>query len=241
MSGAERGTTRSVTSAALPPVLPEGPELRLAVARARWLELQDELLRGVTHALSNRIATVSAAAYMLDHADIDCHEAAESLRTETERMDALLQLLRLLPAHDDSSFEPVAPIDVVEQAVALHAHHPDLRDVTVTVSQGANVLPVLVEPHAFLQALLLAITAAKRTAFPRMIGVTLDVSGDADVVRITVAPESDGHAVDGTRTAIDAAAADSCLFSAHGSAAPRDDGGATLTLPTLPAARRAGR
>jgi signal transduction histidine kinase len=226
---------------ALPPVLSDGPELRLAVARARWLELQDELLRGVTHALSNRIATVSAAAYMLEHGDMSCQEAAASLRRETERMDALLQLLRLLPAHDDSSFEPVAPIDVVEQAVALHEHHPDLRDVTVTVTQQENVLPVLVEPHAFMQAMLLALTSAKRTAFPRMIGVTLDVSGDADMVCITVAPEAGGHAVDATRAAIDAAAADCCLLSAHGSAAPRDDGGATLTLPTLPAARRAGR
>lgn len=241
MSGAKGDPTRSVTSAALPLVLPEGAELRLAVARARWLELQDELLRGVTHALSNRIATVSAAAYMLEHEDMNCHEAAVSLRTETERMDALLQLLRLLPAHDARGLEPVAPMDVIGQAVALHEHHPDLRDVAVTVTQAANVLPVLVDPHAFLQAVLLALTAAKRTAFPRMIGVTLDVSGDTEVVRVTVSPDTAGHLVDTTRNAIDAAAADSCLLSAHGSAAPREEGGTTLTLPSLSAARRAGR
>ncbi len=207
----------------------------------RWLELQNELLLGLTHALSNRIATVSAAAYMLEHEDMSCQEAAASLRTETERMDALLQLLRLLPAHVDSRVEPVAPMDIVEQAVALHEHHPDLRDVAVAVTRPADVLPVLVDPHAFLRAVLLALTAAKRSAFPRMIGVTLDVSGDPEVVRVSISPETAGHSVDSARDSIDAAAADSCLLSAHGSAAPRKEGGATLTLPTLLAARRAGR
>ena len=92
MSRSRDGAAEAVTSS-LPSMIP-GMEMRQAVARARWLEVQDELLRGVTHALSNRIATVSAAAYMLEYGDVTQAEAAESLRTETERMDALLQLLR---------------------------------------------------------------------------------------------------------------------------------------------------
>ncbi len=224
----------------LPSMIP-GPEVRVAVARARWLEVQDELLRGVTHALSNRIATISAAAYMLEFNDVTPEQAVESLRTETERMDVLLQLLRLLPSRDDTGFEPVMPVDIVTQAVALHAHHSDLRDVIVHVDVSATVLPVWVEPHTFLQALLLALTAAKRAAFPHELAVQITMAGDADVVRIVVCPENASGSVDSMRTAVDAAAAECCLLSARGTAAARDDGGCELTLPSLSAVRRAGR
>lgn len=218
-----------------------GQENRLAVSRARWLEVQDGLLRGLTHAMSNRIATISAAAYMLEHEDVTCQQAAESLRLETERMDGLLQLLRLLPSRDDTVFEPVAPRDVVNQAIALHAHHCDLRDVVIDVQVDPDVLPVWVDPHALMKALLLALTSAKRAAFPNMLGVTLRLGGDADEIRVSVRPEAGAASVDASRTAIDAAAGDGCLHAAHGRMTPRADGGCDITLPSLPAVRRAGR
>ncbi len=219
----------------------ENAVTQLAESRARWLELQEELLRGVTHALSNRIATVSAAAYMLEHEDMTCQEGAVQLRVETERMDNLLQLLRLLPSRDDTGVEPVAPLDIIEQAVSLHSHHSELRDVEVRVATEAEVMPVLVEPHAFLQALLLSITAAKRAAFSQAGAVVIDVSNTVDAVAVTVHPDSNNADTDVTSTSLDAAAASLCLRSAHGSVTPRADGGCTLTLPTLSAARRAGR
>jgi len=211
-----------------------------AETRARWLEVHDELLRGVTHALSNRVATISAAAYMLEYDDVTGAQAAASLRVETERMDTMLQLLRLLPSRDDREFEPVSPQDVITQAVALHAHHCDLRDVRVTVTVRDGVLPVWVEPHAFLQAVLLALTSAKRSAFDASGAVLLVVDGDADDVRVAVHPES-VRAVADALAARDVAAADGCLQRALGTAVARADGGCVLTLPTLPAARRAGR
>jgi signal transduction histidine kinase len=234
-----RNTSQLPGSLTLPNAV-AGQEQTLAMARARWLEVHDELLRGITHALSNRIATISAAAYMLEHEDVTCQQAAESLRLETERMDALLQLLRLLPSRDDTGFEPVAPRDIVEDAVALHAHHCDLRDVVIDVQTDPDVLPVWVEPHALMQSLLLALTAAKRAAFPNMLGVTLHIGGDSDTIRISVYPDG-GASVDAPRTAIDAAAGDSCVQSAHGRMTPRADGGCEITLPSLPAVRRAGR
>ncbi len=217
--------------------LPAGAEPHPAIARARWLEVQDALLRGVAHALSNRIATVSAAVYMLEHRDVTPEQAATSLRDATERMDELLQLLRLLPSRDDTSFEPVMPRDVVEQAVTLHGHHGDLREVPVTVRYEGDVLPVWVEPHAFLQALLLALTAAARSAGTE---VVLLVRGDEDRIGFAVYPAGDASA-DAARTAEAAAAAGQCLRSAQGTAAPRADGGCDLSLPTLTSVRRAGR
>ena len=212
--------------------------------RARWLALQDELLRGLTHALSNRLATLSAAAYMLEYGDITAAEAATSLRTETERLDAILRLLRQLPARDEGVLEPVAPGDIVEAAVALHAHHGDLRDVPVTVAVADDVLPVLVEPHALRQALLLALTAAKRAAHHAGSGVTdgvrIDVTGDAEWVVLRVF--ADGTIdPDAEATRRDALAARACLAHAIGDAEARADGGCELRLATLLAARRAGR
>jgi len=211
-----------------------------ADARARWLEVHDELLRGVTHALSNRVATISASAYMLEYDDVTGAQAAESLRLEAERMDVLLQLLRLLPSRDDREFEPVAPGDVITQAVALHAHHCDLRDVRVSVAVSEAVLPVWVEPHAFMQAVLLTLTGAKRAAFAAGGAVRVSVDGDADTVHVTVYPEA-AEAMPDALAERDAEAAHECLRSALGSAQVRANGGGVLTLPTLPAARRAGR
>lgn len=211
-----------------------------AEARARWLEVHDELLRGVTHALSNRVATMSAAAYMLEYDDVTGAQAAASLRVETDRMDTMLQLLRLLPSRDDREFEPVSPGDVITQAVALHAHHCDLRDVRVAVTVSETVLPVWVEPHAFLQALLLALTSAKRSAFNASGEVLVRVDGDAELVHLLVHPEPADALADALAER-DVAAADGCLQSALGAAVARADGGCVLTLPTLPAARRAGR
>jgi len=211
-----------------------------ADARVRWLEVHDELLRGVTHALSNRVATMSAAAYMLEYDDVTGPQAAASLRVETDRMDALLQVLRLLPSRDDREFEPVSPGDVIAQAVALHAHHCDLRDVPVSVTLSDAVLPVWVEPHAFLQAVLLTLTGAKRAAIAVGGAVRVSVDGDADDVRVMVHPEHAGATHD-PQAVRDAAAANGCLRSARGSAQASADGGCVLTLPTLPAARRAGR
>lgn len=218
-----------------------GHESRLAFARARWLEVQDELLRGVTHAMSNRVATVSAAAYMLEHNDVTPGQAAASLRDETDRMDSLLQMLRMLPAREDDGVEPLLVADVLSDALALHSHHCDLRDVAVRVSVADDVMPVLAEPHALLQALLLALTSAKRAAYANMLGVSVSVSGDAEKVFVRVHPDEGAVSVDTALSGINASAADALLFSVGGAAGMRLDGGCDIELPTLRAARRAGR
>ena len=209
----------------------------LAAARVRWLVLQEELLRGATHALSNRVATLSAAAYMLEYEDVTAAQAAASLRTETERLDALLQVLRQLPSRGEVMCEPVSAMDVVTQAVQLHAQHCDLRDLPVTSVAEAEVLPCWVDPHVLLQALLLALTTVKRQAAGTEVRV--QVSGDGDVTRLAVWTEP-AHEPDG-RGAHDVQAADRLLAHAEARARWREAGGVELVLPTLLAARRAGR
>lgn len=227
-------------------------------AGGRWQALQDELLRGLTHALSNRVATLSAAAYMLEYGDITPTQAAATVQVESERLDEVLQLLRRLPAREQAEPEPVAPADLVADAVALHAFHCDLRDVPVDIRVAPDVLPVLVEPHALRQALLLALSLAKRTTLD---SACVEVAGDADTVRILVratrgdsrAGPPDGAALEAAPDAApdaawpDGAAARElaairrCLAAVRGTVAPLDEaGGCAVHLLSLPAARRAG-
>jgi signal transduction histidine kinase len=215
-------------------------EPALTAARARWLVLQEELLRGVTHALSNRVATLSAAAYMLEYEDVTPAQAADSLRVESERMDALLQLLRQLPARGEPGCEPVVPTDVVAQATLLHAQHCDLRELPVTVASADDVLPCWVDPHVLLQALLLLLTTVKRQTGAQAVHVQVD--GDVDTVRVTVTTDAvlTWSAAD-ARARADVDAADRLLAGAAGRAGWPEAGGVELVLPSLPAARRAGR
>ena len=214
-------------------------------ARSRWQEVQDELLRGITHALSNRVATLSATAYMLEFGDVTPEQAAASMRAESERIDELLQLLRRLPAREEFELEPVSPGELIEDAVALHAFHCDLRDVPVQVDAAPDVLPVLVEPHALRQALLLALSTAKRTA-------TRDAHGQLATTRIVVTGDAESVIVRVHGTGVAASGVDPlaarerdamqhCLAGAGGAIRPLDDGGWAIQLPSLLAARRAGR
>ena len=97
-------------------------------AVARWLVIHDELLRGITHALSNRIATIAAAAYLLEQSDVPIEQTIQSLRTENERMDTVLQQLRQLPERPGADAEPMTVDDACATAVKVHAHHGELRE-----------------------------------------------------------------------------------------------------------------
>ena len=97
---------RHRADAQLPPQAGWGEDLGGAAAAptgdgdvgVRWQAVIDGVMRGITHAFSNRVATLGAAAYMLEHGDLDAQEGATSLREEAERLDALVQLLRQLPS-----------------------------------------------------------------------------------------------------------------------------------------------
>lgn len=203
---------------------------------ARWLTIHDELLRGISHALSNRIATVGAASYMIEHGDIAVQQAVESLRSETERMDQLLQQLRLLPERIGAAAEPITADDACNSAIRLHAHHGELRDIACNVTVDPDVYPVWAEPHALCHALLVALTTAKRNS-ANGAAVTITVSGDSNIVRFSaVAPEHTSDA--DVLNEADARAA-AWLLAPNGGNARSLDHGCELELPTLLAVRRA--
>jgi len=217
---------------------------------ARWLTIHDELLRGVAHALSNRVATIDGASYMLSLDGADVAGQAATLRGETGRLEALLHALRALPRGTDSEPEPTMPADAVQGALALHAHHGALRDVPCDIDMEADVPPAYADPTALQHALLVAITAARCMAGVRG-RVTLRVRSHADVVefcavaRHGAAPAGDAGAPHARDDAEDAGTDDhraiDWLLGAHGGRSVPGSSGVTFTVPTLTAARSAQR
>lgn len=205
-------------------------------AAARWLAIHDELLRGITHALSNRIATIGATSYMLEHGDVAVPQTIEALRVESERMDTLLQQLRQLPARPGAEPEPMTVGDLCSNAIRIHAHHGEWRDCEVDVIEDPDVYPIWGEPSGITHAILVALTAAKRNAVPGS-RVRIHVSGNTSVVRISAsAPDANDS---GNNLNIADAEAASWLVATHGGTARALDHGAELEVPTLLAVRRA--
>jgi len=209
---------------------------------ARWLTIHDDLLRGMTHALSNRVATIMAVASLVELSGAD-GPSAESLRVEAERLETLLLTLRQLPRRLRAGSEPILPSDAVHSAIELHAHHPEGRDVVCHLLPDGDQMPAYADPNALQLALAAALTSAKRRA-GNAGSAHVQVSSTNDVVRFVidvagVSAESDGTRTDDRlNTALDASAAAWLLHDCNGTAAVSGDG-ITIEVPTLVAARRA--
>ncbi|AHG87759.1 hypothetical protein J421_0222 [Gemmatirosa kalamazoonensis] len=149
----------------------------------RWLTEQDALLRGLAHALSNRVGTLVAATGLLEPGAVAPASIVGVLRDETERLEGVLVLVRLLAgsASDVDVAEPLHLPDLVTPIVELHAHHPQLRDVPVTVTPDPLAPPVRARHVGLARALLLLLGTAKRGA-AASIAWTLD----GDDVALTV-------------------------------------------------------
>lgn len=208
---------------------------------ARWLSVHDDLLRGLTHALSNRVGTIAATAYLVELQPASLATTAATLRAEGDRLETLLLLLRLLPRRTDAAAEPVVPTDACTQALALQAYHPLVGDIPVVVSVEGDQQPAYADPAVLVMALTLAIGAAQR-ALRGDGGVTLTISSTTDDVhfaaRAVRADGGEGRADDATGLDVRAA---QWLLAASGGSAFATETGATIVVPTLQAARRAQR
>lgn len=216
----------------------------------RWLTVHDDLLAGLAHAFSNRIATVSAVASLLDASRPPDERVLFGLRQDADRLDGLLEALRRLPRRGTAALEPMMPGDGVQAALSLFAHHPDFRDRHCTVLAADNVQPVRAEPSALQHAICVALAAVCRTdaasGSAARSGVRVSLSTEGDMVRIEVASDggADG-ATDGgieprapAELEIDVAAIDWLLETSHGRGRASPSGCA-IELPTLAASRRA--
>lgn len=204
-----------------------------AAALSARAAARDAVLRGLVHALSNRVGTVGAVASVLDPAAPVAGAPAAMLQDEAGRLEQLLEEFRRFAGEPAGGPEPLHLPDLLALAVALHAHHPGLRDVPCALVGGDALPPAYAEPHAVLDALLVALDAAKGAAGAG--GVRLTGDADADRVRVRVAPADVAGAAGGASAAPGVVA-----WSLPGGVgrATVSAGVGVLDLPTLSAARR---
>jgi C4-dicarboxylate-specific signal transduction histidine kinase len=179
------------------------------------------------HALNNRVSAVSVCAEMAGLADQEAF-GTEVLLGEVARLQRVGALIALLPARGRPEALEVAP--VLDDAIALHAHHPRRRGVTCAVQLQASMQPVRAPRWALLRLLTIVVDAAKAGAQDaRRDAVTLQLSSDDEAVRVRVAtPENGGvYATE--------------MAALCGGALTRHEGELVLTLPSLTELRRRER
>lgn len=111
-----------------------------------WQVVSDAVLRGLNHELSNRAATLSALAGMVEPTEPPGSEVAELLARETVRLEETLRLFRLLPRGRAREAEPVLVADALAYACALHAYHTGLAGAPCAVDGEADSLPPAIAP-----------------------------------------------------------------------------------------------
>jgi signal transduction histidine kinase len=154
-----------------------------------WSVVSETLVRGIAHALSNRIATIGTIAELLRVGGDDPHAMSEMLGIETERLEDLLEQMRALSARSAGRVEAMRLSDAVAGAMALHSYHPERRTVAVTVEPGDESRPVLGDPLLLQRQLLILLDAATHAALShasRAVRVRFGLMGKVGVARVIV-------------------------------------------------------
>lgn len=148
-----------------------------------WARARDAVLRGLVHALSNRVGTVGAVAAMLDGAPPESVvTAARVLDGEAGRLDALLAHFRLATADPlAGEAEPVHVPELLAEVAALAGYVEGGG--AVAVDAPAEVRPAVVRRTALAHAVLALAHAAAGAGAE----VTLRARNDGGRVVIAVA------------------------------------------------------
>jgi hypothetical protein len=208
---------------------------------ACWLTIHDDLLRGMTHALSNRVGTILAAVSLADLDGGPQRQALETLHTEAERLDTLLRTLRQLPRRVDGAAEPLLPTDAAQVAIELHSHHPEGRERPCQIVLEGDPAPAYADPTSLALAIAAALTGGKRLAGPHG-GTQVAISSTDELVCFDVRADAptDGHdAAETVESLRNDAAAAAWLLGAEDDRVQIHAAGIQLLVPTLGAARRA--
>ncbi len=149
-----------------------------------WTTLGEELLRGLVHAANNRVTALSAYAELagLEGESLD----PVLLREEVMRLHKVTTMMGVLATRTSTS-EALEVRVVLEQALALHAHHPRTGMTACTIATSGLLLPVRVRPSALMRLLLLMVDSAKGAIETRGApSATIHLSGDEAEILVSV-------------------------------------------------------
>ena len=166
------------------------PETYSGEGAAQWAVLSDALLAGLVHMLNNRVTALSVCAELAAMGD-EQMVTGGVLTTEVRRLQAASALIGLMPPrpHQPEALE-LRP--VLDDALALHAHHPRTRLVECEVLMEGGMQPVRAPRWALLRLMLVLVDAAKEAATASAARAVFRLSSDEREVRLHVVTPSDG-------------------------------------------------
>jgi signal transduction histidine kinase len=213
---------------------PAHSDLRAATSD-EWLELVDQVLLGLDHALNNRLGALRAFAELLrDEAWRTTSAATDSVQKEVARLEETTSVVRLLARPRRPAETGLILEDVLHDVLRLQSMLYDVRNTPIELVPGPPTEPVWSERFALIRLLSLLLYALRRQARDAGGdgGLTLTTESDERWVRIKVStPASANVSTIGDYAASIASSLDAELRMV--------DGTLELTLPTLKSHRRA--
>ena len=207
--------------------MPEMVATLVTPGASEWLALSDDLLAGLVHALNNRVTALSVCAELAGLGDLEMVKEGV-LQSEVARLQRVSVLIGCFPARGVAEALDIGP--VLDDALAIHSHHPRTRRVECTVHVGHGMQPVRAPRWALLRLLLVIMDAAKGGAQEAGRGsVSIELTSDVECVRL----KTDARGNDGAYAVEMAAVCGGVLL--------RESDSLVLTLPSLIEVRRRER
>ena len=192
----------------------------LSQAAEQWMALSDALLAGLVHTLNNRVTALTVCSELAQLGDEQMISDG-MLAGEVGRLQRAAALLSLLPARGTGDLEALELRPVLDDALALHAHHPRMRAAECVVNASDAMQPVRAPRWALLRLLLLLVEAAKESAVAEARTAAVHLTSDERTAVVRVAARGDGGPYGAEMAAL-------C-----GGALEREGGDLVLTLPSL--------
>ena len=223
-----------------------GLTARSSVAAVDWLPIQERLIDGLGHALSNRAAALIGVAQLfemrLTSVVTSVEDGAKTLGEEAAKLGELVLLIRSLGSNLSERREPVRAGDAVRLAAEFLAQDREVRAHTYEVAaEPAHTPPLLLwrADHLRLGVLLL-LAASDGASQATTVRIRVE-SALPDAVRILASTSVPLHAVRETATyAILERFAAAEGGSASSAAAPEGTTALVLSLPGLGSASAQG-
>jgi C4-dicarboxylate-specific signal transduction histidine kinase len=215
---------------------PDHPAARRA-SSDEWLELVDQVLLGLDHALNNRLGALRAFAELLrDEHWRTTSAATESVNKEVARLEETTSVVRLLARPRQASETGLIVEEVMTDVVRIQSMLYDVRDTPIDFVPGPPLEPVWSERSGLIRLLSVTLYKMRRMAREADTGgvVRLSMESDEEFARITLAPSGPP----GESTISDYAAT---LAHSLGAEWRLAGGGLELRLPTLKSHRAEAR
>jgi hypothetical protein len=115
-----------------------------SIIPADWLPVQESLMRGLNHTLSNRLSSLHAITMLTEGEEKLDPRMHEALAGDVGQLGELLTDYRALLSDPAPRRDPSRFGDALVRAAALLTHHPECRDVVfATVDEGPEPVELL--------------------------------------------------------------------------------------------------